>query len=136
MTAKNASITEACQVFSELELKVYFILGNDDIENPPIANHHGQNFLGMTNQVMPIENGTGLLGFSYVPPTPFHTRYERDEKALRQMLEPLFRDLNGFNFRIVMCHAPPYGTNLDITRDWFPGVGKFKFMLAVSRSEG
>jgi hypothetical protein len=37
------------------------------------------------------------------------------------MLKPLFMDLNEFKFRIVMCHAPPYGTNLDITKDWYPG---------------
>ncbi len=134
-TAKNASIAEACQLFSELDLKTYFVLGNDDIENPPIANLHGQNFLGMTNQVIPLENGIGLLGFSYVPPTPFRTRYERDEKTLKQMLEPLFRDLNGFKFRVVMCHARHMERILTLRGTGIRGVERFKFMSGVSRLE-
>jgi len=131
--AKNASIAEACQLFSELDLETYFILGNDDIENPSPTHLRGQNFLGMTNDIVSLGNGIGLLGFSYVPPTPFHTRYERDEKTLKQMLEPLFKQLDSLKFRIVMCHAPPYGTNLDITKDWLPG-GKEIQVHAGSRS--
>jgi Icc-related predicted phosphoesterase len=124
--AKNASIAEAGRLFRELALETYFILGNDDIENPPPSNLKGQNFLGMTSDVISLEGEIGLLGFSYVPPTPFLTRYERQEKILRQMLEPLFKRLAPFKFKIVMCHAPPYGTNLDITKDWLPGGNKIQ----------
>jgi Icc-related predicted phosphoesterase len=118
--AKNASISEACSLFSGLELETYFILGNDDIESPavPMDRH---NFHGMINDVVSLGDGIGLLGFSYVPPTPFLTRYERDENELKQMLEPLFKELSKFKFKIAMCHAPPYGTNLDVTKDWYPG---------------
>jgi len=125
VTAKNESIAEACRLFSEFDLQTYFILGNDDIENPLRA-LRGPNFLGMTNDVVSLGNGTGLLGFSYVPPTPFHTRYEREERVLKRMLEPLFRRLGGFRFKIAMCHAPPHNTILDITEDWYPGGRKIQ----------
>lgn len=81
--AKNASISEACQLFRELNLETYFILGNDDIENPAPVNFTGQNFLGMTADVLSLGDGVGLLGFSYVTRTPFFTRYEGEEITLR-----------------------------------------------------
>ena len=123
--AKNESISEACRLFSELDLETYFILGNDDIESPLAVSMNGPNFHGMTIDVVSMADGIGLLGFSYVPPTSFFTRYERCEKELEQMLEPLFKRLSKFKFKIAMCHAP-YGTNLDITKEWYPGGEEFQ----------
>jgi len=123
--AKNASIGEACKLFSELDLETYFILGNDDIEGP-LSSMDGHNFHGMTNNVVSLGDDVGLLGFSYVPPTSFFTRYERNEKELKEMLDPLFKRLSKFKFGIAMCHAPPYGTNLDIIKDWYPGGEEFQ----------
>lgn len=117
--AKTNSMIEAAQILSRLDLKTYFIPGNDDIEDPFPDFPKLRNVLCLRNEVVEVEPGIGLLGFSYVPPTPFFTRYERDEKTIRRTLEPLFRQLEAFKFRIVMCHAPPYGTNLDLSRDWY-----------------
>jgi Icc-related predicted phosphoesterase len=96
-------------------------MGNDDIETPLSLPMDGHNFHGITNDVVQLEDGVGFLEFSYVPPTPFLTRYERNENELKQMLELLFEALSEYKFRIAMCHAPPYRTNLDITKDWYPG---------------
>jgi len=118
---KNESIAEACNMFSKSDLRTYFILGNDDIENQLYAPLTGNNFHGMINSVVSLSDEIGLLGFSYVPPTPFMTRFERNENELKQMLDLLFKHLSKFKFRIAMCHAPPFGTNLDVMKDWYPG---------------
>jgi Icc-related predicted phosphoesterase len=117
--AKTNSMIEAAQILSSFDLKTFFIPGNDDIEDPFPDFQQLRNVLCVRNEVVEVEPGIGLLGFSYVPPTPFFTRYERDEKTIRNTLEPLFRQLQAFEFKIVMCHAPPYGTNLDLARDWY-----------------
>jgi len=117
--AKTNSMIEAAQAFSSFDLKTFFIPGNDDIEDPFPDFTKLRNVLCLRNEVVEVEPGIGLLGFSYAPPTPFFTRYERDEKTIRETLEPLFRQLEAFRFRIVMCHAPPYGTNLDLSKDWY-----------------
>lgn len=117
--AKTNEIIRGVKIFSSSGLRTFFIPGNDDIEEPfpPVCEY--PNVIMMRREVVEIEPGTGLLGFSYVPPTPFGTRYERDEKTLEQMLQPLFKQLDRFEYSIVMCHAPPYGTNLDLSRDWY-----------------
>jgi Icc-related predicted phosphoesterase len=122
--AKLGSILEAMEMLRGFNLKTFLILGNDDIENPEIPSKDW--FHCMTNEVLQIAPDIGLLGFSYVPPTPFHTRYERDERTICELLDPLFKKLQSFEFKIVMCHAPPEGINLDLAVDWYPNGEQIK----------
>ncbi len=123
--AKTSNVLEAIQLFGEFELKTFFILGNDDIEGLTPDTLNREKVVGLTGDVVEVEPEVGLLGFSFVPPTGFLTRYERDEKTITAMLEPLFERLQRFKFKIAMCHAPPYGTNLDLYEDWYQGGEKF-----------
>jgi Icc-related predicted phosphoesterase len=124
--AKTCSMLEAARVFSNSGLKTFFIPGNDDIEEPFPDFSNIDNVFCLRNEVVEIEPGIGLLGFSYVPPTPFLTRFERDEKTIKGTLEPVFRQLQDFEFRVVMCHAPPYGTSLDLAKDWYIRDGRIQ----------
>jgi len=53
----------------------------------------------------------GALGYS--SPTPFHTPGEYSEEQIAERLRPFA----GIERLILICHAPPYGTDLDRVKE-------------------
>jgi Icc-related predicted phosphoesterase len=58
-------------------------------------------------------DGSRFAGLGYSSPTPFNTPGEYSEE---QLAERLSRFSGGSNL-IAICHAPPYGTDLDRVRE-------------------
>ena len=59
-----------------------------------------------------------VAGLGYSNPTPFHTPGEISEEELSRKLEPFA----GLSPLVLICHCPPYGTQLDrIGKDKFAG---------------
>src|SRR5579875_1076232 len=94
--------------------RVYLLPGNHESERDiaEFCKRHGfTNFHGAALQV----NGTHVAGLGYSGPTPFHTPGEYSEEELAARLSR-FAPLKPL---ILICHAPPFDTELDRIRQGF-----------------
>ncbi|SRR5579875_3467550 len=96
--------------------RVYLLPGNHESERDiaEFCKRHGfTNFHGAALQV----NGTHVAGLGYSGPTPFHTPGEYSEEELAARLSR-FAPLKPL---ILICHAPPFDTELDRIRQGLHG---------------
>ena len=59
--------------------------------------------------------GREVVGFSYIPPSPWETFREMQEELIWQKLDYSCKHLNNPHSSIFCFHCPPSNTNLDIT---------------------
>ncbi len=60
-----------------------------------------------------IINGFGFFGYGGAK-TPFETNIEPTEEELKLGLQNAYKDVERANFKILVTHAPPQGTRVDI----------------------
>lgn len=63
-----------------------------------------------------VVEGVGILGCGGSGSTPFHTPVEFSEDELKAFLENGYRDVNDAPVKILICHAPPVNTKVDMIK--------------------
>jgi Icc-related predicted phosphoesterase len=58
----------------------------------------------------------GFFGLGGSNPTPFGTPFEVRDRDARQLLDAGWTAVSGARVRVLVSHAPPHGTRLDLTR--------------------
>lgn len=109
LRAKQAEgLKRICGLFSKVHIPVFMLIGNDDHirdrDWDAILEAYGIGNLNL--QCYPL-NETKLVGFQYVPPTPWNTNNELPEERLAEKLKAVARwvDTNT----ILVTHGPPHG---------------------------
>ncbi len=64
--------------------------------------------------------GICLIGFSYIPPSPWHTYRECSEQEIYERLLESLKHCGRSDPVYLLSHAPPYGTSLDIAAEIDP----------------
>ncbi len=62
-----------------------------------------------------VEN-IGIFGVSAAPFSPLRTPYEISEEEIGSAIQAGYRDVLGARLKILVSHAPPYGTAVDMIR--------------------
>jgi Icc-related predicted phosphoesterase len=78
-----------------------------------------------------VIDGVGFMGLGGGTPSPFGTPWELDDAEARRCLEAGFTGIEGASFRVLVSHAPPRGTKLDLgfARQHFGSGPVRKFLL-------
>ncbi|MDI6802380.1 MAG: metallophosphoesterase [Bacteroidota bacterium] len=66
-----------------------------------------------------IMNEVGIFGVSAVPTSPLRTPYEIDEEAISEKIAEGYKDVLNAKTKILVSHAPPYGTKVDIVHSGY-----------------
>jgi len=108
---------EACgQIMKKRAGKVYVLPGNHESEAQitSFCTQFGfRNFHGQTLEI----GKHHVSGLGYSSPTPFNTPGEYSEAEMAERLSPFAKR----NRLVLICHAPPHGTALDLIRDGVHG---------------
>ncbi len=83
---------------------------HDDLFNRLNVSMHGKGF---------IINELGIFGVSGSPISPLRTPYEVDEEIIAEKIAEGYRDVLQAKIKILVSHAPPYGTKVDIVHSGF-----------------
>jgi len=109
-TVKEAET--ALNTFQRLSPTLFCIAGNMDVLQ------HDELFkrLGLSlNARGTIINDVGLFGVSGAPLSQLHTPYEIPEEEIFRRISEGYRQVQSARRKILITHAPPYGTKVDIT---------------------
>lgn len=108
---------EACgKILMKRAGKVYILPGNHESETQiaMFCTQFGfENFHGQTLEI----GGYHVAGLGYSSPTPFKTPGEYSEAELAARLARFEKQ----NPRVLICHAPPFDTALDLIREGVHG---------------
>lgn len=66
----------------------------------------------------------GFFGVGGSPITPFDTPFEISEDAISNLLNEGYKEIIGCKKKIMVSHPPPYGTEVDKTKDGKHGGSK------------
>lgn len=66
-----------------------------------------------------IINELGVFGVSGAPVSPLHTPYEVDEEVIAEKIAKGYKEILNAKTKILVSHAPPYGTKVDIVHAGF-----------------
>ncbi len=66
-----------------------------------------------------IINDLGIFGVSGSPVSPLRTPYEIDEEVIAEKIAEGYKDVLKAKIKILVSHAPPYGTKVDIVHSGF-----------------
>lgn len=66
-----------------------------------------------------IINELGIFGVSGAPVSPLRTPYEIEEVVIAEKLAEGYKDVHKAKIKILVSHAPPYGTKVDIVHSGF-----------------
>ncbi|MDP2207945.1 MAG: metallophosphoesterase [Bacteroidota bacterium] len=66
-----------------------------------------------------IINELGIFGVSGSPVSPLRTPYEIDEEVIAEKIAEGYQDVLKAKIKILVSHAPPYGTKVDIVHSGF-----------------
>jgi hypothetical protein len=58
----------------------------------------------------------GIFGVSAAPFSPLRTPFEISEEEIGSVIQAGYRDVLGARQKILVSHAPPYGTTVDVLR--------------------
>src|SRR5260370_5567636 len=107
--------------------KVWVLPGNHETVEQ-IAEFCGKYGLRNIHDQLFEVGGIQFGGLGYSSPTPFHTPGEYSEEQLAQRLT----QFAGIAKLILICHAPPYGTELDRVHDGLHAGSRavFEFIAA------
>ena len=108
LTSWGRGLDAAGAVLRRRGEKVYVLPGNHESESDidRMCRDYGLN--NLHGKVVEI-GGWKLAGLGYSNPTPFDTPGEYSEQELAQRLQTFA----GLTPLILVCHCPPYGTELD-----------------------
>jgi len=85
--------------------------GNCD---PPAVSHYlAESGYGINSDGR-ILGGVGFFGVGGSNITPFNTPLEHSEDTLQGILAKGYESVKDSNFKVLVSHAPPYTTNLDL----------------------
>ena len=107
---------DAAVILDELEERsggVFAIAGNCDSEE--IISHLEERGISLHGQGMVIEEHIGVCGVSGSNATPVGTPLEYTEEELAEILARGWQEIEQMDVRIVVHHAPPFGTSCDQT---------------------
>jgi uncharacterized protein len=90
--------------------KLLAVSGN--LDHPEVADYLAELNISLHGRGVDI-NGVGLFGLGGSNPTPFNTPYEFQEEELERLLTAGHRQIRDLPCRILVSHAPPYGTAAD-----------------------
>jgi Icc-related predicted phosphoesterase len=109
-TIKEAEI--AISQFQSVSKNLLAVTGNMDLpRHDDLFSQMGISLNG--NGV--IINGVGFFGASASPFSPLHTPNEISEETILKMLKQGYQYIKGAKIKIMVSHAPPYGSKVDIT---------------------
>jgi len=98
--------------FSSLSKNLFAITGNMDLpQHDELLNRIGISLNGHGLLVDDI----GFFGASASPFSPLHTPNEISEETIMKMLKQGYREIKDAKIKIMISHAPPYGSKVDIT---------------------
>ncbi len=101
----------AIQKFQKYTAEMLSIAGNMDLPgHDTLFDQHGISINGNGK----IINGIGFFGVSGAPLSPLNTPYEIEEKSVSEILIKGFKKIKDTKIKILVSHAPPYGTELDV----------------------
>lgn len=63
-----------------------------------------------------LEGDIGIFGVSAAPFSPLRTPYEISEEEISAVIHRGYRDVAGARLKILISHAPPDGTTVDVIR--------------------
>lgn len=119
----NEAIKDRMQEWLELlvekvntkKVKVIVMPGNDDIFDIDniIKSYEDKGILYPLDKVIEIE-GTQIISYDHVNPTPWDTPREASEKKIKDDIEKKISELSHTSKSIFNFHCPPYGTKLDL----------------------
>lgn len=93
---------------------VYAVAGNCD--SPAIEEHLRRQGVSIHGRGVALPAGVGLCGVSGSNPTPFGTPLEYTEEELAGFLTAGWADVVESAVRVILHHAPPWGTTCDRVR--------------------
>jgi uncharacterized protein len=109
-TIKEAEI--AISQFQSVSKNLLAVTGNMDLpRHDDLFSQMGISLNG--NGV--IINGVGFFGASASPFSPLHTPNEISEESILKMLKQGYQEIKETKIKIMVSHAPPYGSKVDIT---------------------
>ena len=119
---KEKSLREALALLDGYPGRTFAMLGNDDFESYCGIMDQDSNVESLNYRIVRLEEiDHYLVGFQYVPPTPFMTRFELSEKELEKKLKALLEQVPDHKKAIWIFHSPPYDSGLDNTSDLLDG---------------
>jgi uncharacterized protein len=109
-TIKEAEI--AISQFQSVSKNLLAVTGNMDLpRHDDLFSQMGISLNG--NGV--IINGVGFFGASASPFSSLHTPNEISEETILKMLKQGYQEIKETKIKIMVSHAPPYGSKVDIT---------------------
>jgi hypothetical protein len=102
----------AINLFSAISKKLFAITGNMDLpQHDDMLKRIGISLNG--NGI--IFDGIGFFGVSASPFSPLNTPNEVSEEMITNTLKQGYEKIKEANITIMVSHAPPYGSKVDIT---------------------
>ena len=92
--------------------RVFIILGNDDYEGMEKL-IEGKGIFNLNEKIVQ-EGGYEFAGMSFVPKTPFKTRFEVTDEELGKKVEDLVKKIKNPSKSVWIFHTPPHDTGLDV----------------------
>jgi hypothetical protein len=109
-TVKEAE--KAILNFQQLCPRLFCLAGNMDlVQHDDLYIRLG---VSLNAQGVVIEH-VGFFGVSSAPISPLHTPYEITEEEISRRIHAGYRYVKQVKKKILVSHAPPYGTKVDIT---------------------
>jgi len=100
--------------FKTLTKQIFCISGNMDL--PQHDKLYEQLGISLNGKGV-IYNSIGFFGVSASPHSSLKTPYEISENEIANLLSSGFRQIEQSKIKILVSHAPPFGTKVDITHN-------------------
>ena len=108
-TMKEAE--DALKSFQQFTPRLYCLAGNMDLpQHDDLYNRLG---ISLNAYGVVLEH-IGFFGVSSAPISPLHTPYEITEEEISRRIHEGYRQVQHATKKILISHAPPYGTKVDI----------------------
>lgn len=98
--------------FRLLSRELFCIAGNMDLPQHDIL--FSQKNIGLNGNGVVLDD-VGFFGVSASPYSPLKTPYEVSEETIAEKIKQGYSKIKNAKKRILISHAPPYGTKLDVT---------------------
>jgi uncharacterized protein len=119
------------EILREKAGKVWVIPGNHESSQTNADFCAGNGLRNIHDELFEV-GGVWFGGLGYSSPTPFNTPGEYSEEQLSRRLSRFM----GIENLIMICHAPPYGTELDRVREGVhAGSQSMKYFIESSQPE-
>lgn len=106
-------VQKGLNLFKQVSDNFYCISGNMDAKEHD--DYYKQSGISI-NGIGKIIKDIGIFGVSAAPISPLRTPYEIPEELMESILQSGFRDVLSARVKILISHAPPYDTAVDLIR--------------------